>query len=117
MNRQKHLEFNQAVIARLSDHSFKLKTFGLIQVGAIAAFVASRDTGVGALCLLAPAAAFMLWYLDARFPRDERAYRVLYEAVRQTVEEVVDFRMMASSLLVVPAGNGDGSTVPGASGQ
>lgn len=94
MNRQKHLEFIQAVIARLSDHSFKLKTFSLIQVGAIAAFVASRDTGVGALCLLAPAAAFMLWYLDARF-----------------------LTLMASSLLVVLAGTGDGSTASGASGK
>ena len=35
MNKHKHLEFIQAVIARLSEHSFRLKTFSLIQ-GAIA---------------------------------------------------------------------------------
>lgn len=140
MNRHKHLEFIQAVIARLSEHSFRLKTFSLIQVGAVAAFVASRDASISALCLLAPAAALILWYLDARFLRDERAYRALYEAVRRTDEEQVDFRMTvqrgrvvpalwspslslfylmlaASSLLVVLAGASDGSPAPGADGS
>ena len=93
MNKQKHLEFIQAVIGRLSEHSFRLKTFSLLQVGAIVAFLASRDEPVGVLCLLAPAAALILWYLDARFLTDERAYRALYETVRLMEDNRVDFSM------------------------
>ena len=140
MDKHKHLEFVQAVIARLSEHSFRLKTFSLIQVGAIAAFVAARDTSTGALCLLAPAAALVLWYLDARFLRDERAYRALYEKVRLMDEDSVDFSMsvdrgrvvaamgspslslfylslVGSSLFVVLAGLGGGSAVAEAPGS
>ena len=139
MNKHKHLEFIQAVIGRLSEHSFRLKTFSLLQVGAIAAFVASRDEPVGVLCLLAPAAAFVLWYLDARFLRDERAYRSLYERVRLMEENRVDFSMStergkllaavrspslslfyitlaASSLFVVLGGFPAGAPEPGAGG-
>ena len=140
MNKHKHLEFIQAVIARLSEHSFRLKTFSLIQVGAIAAFVGSRDERVGLLCLLAPAAALVLWYLDARFLRDERAYRALYERVRLMEESRVDFSMSAdrgnvlaavrspslslfyltlaaTSLLVVLGGLGGGTGSEGAQGS
>ncbi len=139
MNKHKHLEFVQAVIARLSEHSFRLKTFSLIQVGAIAAFVVAKDAPTGALCLLAPAAALALWYLDARFLRDERAYRALYEMVRLTDEDRVDFGMsvdrgkvaalrspslslfyltlVASSLFVALAGLGGGSASAEAPGS
>ena len=107
MNKHKHLEFIQAVIAVLSEHSFRLKTFSLIQVGAIAAFVAAR---------------------------------ALYEKVRLTVEDRVDFGMsvdrgkvlaalrspslslfyltlVASSLFVALAGLGGGSASAEAPGS
>lgn len=92
----KHLELIQSVIARLSAHSFRLKTLTLVQVAAILlAFSSSEDR---TLLILAPIAAVLLWVLDARFLREERAYRSHYDNVRQLPDEKVDFAMDVSQL-------------------
>ncbi len=92
----KHLELIQDVVARLSTHSFRLKTLTLVQVAAILlAFSSSEDR---ALLLLAPIAAVLLWILDAWFLREERAYRRHYDIVRQSPEEKIDFAMDVSRL-------------------
>ena len=92
----KHLELIQSVIARLSTHSFRLKTLTLIQVAAILlAFSSSEDS---VLLLLAPVAAGLLWVLDALFLREERAYRRHYDDVRQLPDSKVDFAMDVSGL-------------------
>ena len=92
----KHWELIQGVIARLSAHSFRLKTLTLVQVAAILlAFSSAEDT---ALLILAPIAAVLLWILDARFLREERAYRSHYDNVRQLLDEEVDFAMDVSKL-------------------
>ena len=86
----KHLELIQAVITRLSEHSFRLKTFGLIQVvGAMVALVSGK---VNALVFLVPVgASLVIWGLDAWFLREERAYRALFDHVRKLDEGDVDF--------------------------
>ena len=92
----KHLELIQSVVARLSTHSFRLKTLTLVQVAAILlAFSSSEDR---TLLLLAPIAAVLLWILDAWFLREERAYRRHYDKVRQLPDERVDFAMDVSGL-------------------
>jgi len=90
----KHLELIQAVITRLSEHSFRLKTFGLIQVvGAMVALVSGK---VNALVFLVPVgASLVIWGLDAWFLREERAYRALFDHVRKLHEGDVDFSMDA----------------------
>lgn len=95
--KMKHLEFIQGVIARLSTHSFRLKTISLIQIGAIVAFAFSyQDTHDSArLALLAGVlAGFGLWLLDAQFIRDEKAYRKLYTHVSEIEDDKdIDFSM------------------------
>ena len=90
----KHLELIQAVITRLSEHSFRLKTFGLIQVvGAMVALVSGK---VNALVFFVPVgASLVIWGLDAWFLREERAYRALFDHVRKLDEGDVDFSMDA----------------------
>ena len=92
----KHLELIQAVITRLSEHSFRLKTFGLIQV--VGAMVASVSGKVPTLVFLVPAiASVFIWGLDGWFLREERAYRALFDDVRKLDEGGVDFCMDAST--------------------
>lgn len=92
----KHLELIQTVVARLSTHSFRLKTLTIVQVAAVLlAFSSSEDS---LLLVLAPVAAILLWILDARFLRDERAYRRLYDGVRQLPDNEVDFAMDVAGL-------------------
>lgn len=88
----KHLELIQSVIARLSAHSFRLKTLTLVKVAALLLAFSSSE-GDSLLLILAPIAAALLWGLDAWFLREERAYRRLYDHVRKLQEEDVDFAM------------------------
>ena len=61
----KHLELIQGVITRLSEHSFRLKTFGLIQVlGAMVHLCLGRAVPI--------VASLVIWWLDALFLRNER---------------------------------------------
>ena len=87
----KHLELIQGVVARLSAHSFRLKTLALVKVAALllAFSPAEKET----LLVLAPIAALLLWGLDAWFLREERAYRRHYDMVRKLRDEDVDFGM------------------------
>ena len=90
----KHLELIQAVVARLSAHSFRLKTLALVKVAAVLLAFSSEEDA--ALLLLAPVAAALLWVLDAWFLREERAYRKHYDKVRLLPDRDVDFSMDVS---------------------
>ncbi|MEV4064686.1 hypothetical protein [Nonomuraea dietziae] len=80
-DRIKHLEFIQAVIARLGTSSFLIKGWVLTIAAAIFAILANRlETGI-ALVALVPLIAF--WLLDAYFLWQERLFRCLYDDVRQ----------------------------------
>jgi hypothetical protein len=74
--RMKHLEFVQAVIARLAGNSFQIKTFTVTLVAALFALAAKETSKNYAIIALLPAAMF--WGLDAYFLRQERLFRALY---------------------------------------
>jgi hypothetical protein len=89
--RIKHLEFIQAVIARLAGNSFLAKGWAMTVASAVYGFAASRlSPGIAAIGMV-PVAAF--WLLDAYFLRHERLYRFLYDDVRRTGVEVEPFSM------------------------
>jgi hypothetical protein len=87
----KHLEFIQAVIARLATDSFFMKGWGLTVAGAFFGFSAKDLDWHLALVGLLPVAAF--WVLDAYFLSRERIYREMYEAVRRKDARVGAFSM------------------------
>lgn len=96
-NKINHLELIQGVITRLSEHSFRLKTFGLIQVlGAMVAFVSGK--GTAPIFFVPIVASLVIWWLDALFLRDERAYRCLYDGVRELKDVDIDFSLDVASM-------------------
>ena len=92
----KHLELIQSVIARLSGHSFRVKTLALVKVAALLLAFSSSEHQM--LLPLAPVAGLLLWGLDAWFLREERAYRRHYDTVRKLTDDEVDFAMDVSEL-------------------
>ena len=93
-DRNKHLEFIQAAIARLGSNSFLIKGWAITVAAAFYGFSAQRYSWRVALVSLLPTAAF--WFLDGYFLRQERLYRQLYDRVRRGDEEVEHFSMDAS---------------------
>lgn len=89
--RIKHLEFIQAVIARLAGNSFLAKGWAMTVATAIYGFAASRLSPAIAAIGMVPVAAF--WLLDAYFLRHERLYRFLYDDVRQPDADVEPLSM------------------------
>jgi hypothetical protein len=75
----KHLEFLQAVIARLATDSFLMKGWALTVSAAIFGFAASHLSWPVATLGLLPALSF--WFLDSYFLRQERLFRSLYNGV------------------------------------
>ena len=76
----KHLELVQAVIARMADNSFKIKSWAVALVSAVLV-VAERVAGWQYLFVaLVPALVF--WGLDAFYLRQEKLFRTLYDAIR-----------------------------------
>ena len=75
----KHLEFVQAIIARLANNSFLMKGWALTISSALLGYaVANLSWPVAALGLL-PGASF--WFLDSYYLRQERMFRCLYRDV------------------------------------
>src|SRR5215218_5331404 len=87
----KHLEFIQAVIARQANNSFLVKGWALTVAAAFYAFAANKLNWRIALVGLLP--AFTFWGLDAYFLRQERFFRCLFDAVRNSENEVDSFCM------------------------
>ena len=87
----KHLEMIQSVINRLANSSFFLKGWTVIFVAAVLGF-ATKDSNPMYVWLAAiPTLSF--WALDGFYLNQERLYRRLYDAVRQTEEDQIDFSM------------------------
>lgn len=96
-DRVKHLEFIQAVIARLASNSFLIKGWSLTVAAALLAFTAKESTWGVSLIPLVPIALF--WLLDGLFIRQERAFRNLYEETRKQGTSVEPFSMDASQFV------------------
>jgi len=80
-DRIKHLEFIQAVIARLGTSSFLVKGWGVTIAAAFFAVLAKNLDGAVAAVGLIPLLAF--WFLDSYFLWQERLFRRLYDDARQ----------------------------------
>jgi len=93
----KHLEFVQAVIARLANDSFLMKGWALTVAGIILGFAAENRSWRTAAAALLPVGAF--WGLDAYFLRQERLFRRLYDAVRRADPGIEPFSMDTRSFL------------------
>ncbi|MGY0236016.1 hypothetical protein [Longispora urticae] len=75
----KHLEFIQAIVARLGNSSFLIKGWALTVSAAFFAVLASRLSWKIAATGFIPLVAF--WLLDAYYLRQERLFRLLYNDV------------------------------------
>ena len=87
----KHLEFVQAVVARLANNSFLMKGWALTVAGLILGFAVDQGSSQIATAALLPVAGF--WGLDAYFLRQERLFRRLYDAVRRPNAGIEPFSM------------------------
>lgn len=92
--KMKHLEFIQAVIARMNTNSFLVKGWAATLLSALTAF-AAKDSDVRYV-LVAYAALPAFWLLDASFVATERRYRALYDSVAAQDEQQIDFLMDVS---------------------
>lgn len=81
----KHLEFVQAVIARMAGNSFLLKGWTVTLSSALFALAAKDANPLFAVIALVPAVAF--WCLDAYYHRLERLYRRHFDELRSATDE------------------------------
>ena len=93
-NKQAHLEMIQGVVNRLSHNSFLLKGWSVILVSALFALAAKDSQLLFVYLAYFPAISF--WCLDGYFLRQERLFRKLYDHVRGTEENQIDFSMNTS---------------------
>jgi len=93
-NKQKHLEFIQAVINRMAGNSFLLKGWAITLVAALFA-LSAKDTNQSYI-FIAYFPVIIFWILDGYFLSQERLYRDLYNHVRKLKEEEIDFSMDTS---------------------
>lgn len=89
-DRRKYLEFVQTAIARMSTASNTSKGWSLTVATAVLGYALTNDSppvallGVGAIAMFA--------FLDARYLREERKFRELYEDARTHRSDFYDMR-------------------------
>ena len=91
----KHLELIQCVINRMANNSFMLKGWAVTLVAGI--FVLSGKETDKMYFLVAYIPVLVFWGLDSYYLLQERLYRSLYEKVRQTDEDRIDFSLKATT--------------------
>lgn len=96
-NKIKHLEFIQNVIIRMARCSFLIKGWCITLVAALVALAAKEDKTEILIVTIIPILIF--WTLDGFFLYQERLYRSLYDEVRITKEELIDYSMNTSSFV------------------
>lgn len=87
----KHLEMLQGVINRMAANSFSLKGWSVVLVSALFALGAKDTKPYFVYLAYFPAITF--WLLDGYFLWQERLFRKLYDKIRVTDEEEIDFSM------------------------
>src|SRR3989338_8906716 len=90
-NKQKHLEFIQAVINRMAGNSFLLKGWAITLVAALFA-LSAKDTNQSYVFIIY-FLVIIFWILDGYFLSQERLFRDLYNHVRTLDEKDIDFSM------------------------
>ncbi|MBC7195928.1 MAG: hypothetical protein H5U39_01600 [Deferribacterales bacterium] len=96
-NKQKHLDFIQAVIGRMANHSFLIKGWTITLEVALFALVTEHHNEKYLIIALLPIGFF--WILDGYFLSRERSFRCLYDEVRKKNEEEIDFSMDVSKFM------------------
>ena len=94
-NKLKHLEMIQSVITRMAGNSFLLKGWSVTLVSALIALATSGTDK--RFILIAYFPVIMFWVLDGYFLRQERLFRKLYDKVRGSDENSIDFSMNTAS--------------------
>lgn len=92
--KMKHLEMVQAIITRMSNSSFLIKGWAITLISALMALL-DKDDNMKYL-LISFLVIIMFWFLDTFFLRQERLFRKLYDKVRNTNPENIDFSMNTS---------------------
>lgn len=87
----KHLEFIQAIIARLSTTSFLVKGWSITLAAGL--YTLSENNTIITGRFLIAFTVFILWTLDGYFLVLERGFRNLYNEVRKQEPESIDFSM------------------------
>ncbi|MCM3808321.1 hypothetical protein ND808_21000 [Streptomyces sp. DR7-3] len=87
----KHLEFIQAIVARLGNGSFLIKGWTMTVAGAFFGVSATSPSWKIAAAGMIPIVGF--WLLDSYFLRQERLFRKLYDDVRRPTVAVELFSM------------------------
>jgi hypothetical protein len=87
----KHLEFIQAVIARLATNSFLFKGWAITIAAGLSAF-ATVDSKRGLLAI-SLISTIMFWALDGYYLWLERCFRRLYQRVATKSDADIDFIM------------------------
>lgn len=85
-DQRKHLDFIQAVIARMSSSSSTVKGWGLTV--SMAAFGISANEAEPAIAVLGLVTVVFFGVLDAHYLRQEKLFRRLYDEARQGLIEV-----------------------------
>ena len=79
MEKEKHLEFLQNTITRMSTHSFQMKGYAVTLVAAFLAVYASTSNRTFIFLAMFPTVLF--WFLDSYYLQQERKFRGIYEDV------------------------------------
>lgn len=91
----KHLDLVQGVINRMASNSFMLKAWAVTLVAGIFA-LADKDTDK-LYFLVAYVPVIVFWGLDAYYLLQERLYCSLYDKVRKTGDDNIDFSLRATT--------------------
>lgn len=94
-NKIKHLEMIQGVINRMAGNSFALKGWAVTLVAGI--FVLAEKDTDKLYFLVAYIPVIIFWCLDSYYLLQERLYRSLYEKVRNTSVDNIDFSLKATT--------------------
>jgi len=94
-NRVKHMEMIQAVVDRLAGNAFLVKGWALTVALALFGFAIERANPE--LAIVGLIAVVPFFALDAYFLQAERLFRLLYDEVRSSNEEVEAFYLGATS--------------------
>lgn len=90
-NKRKHLEFIQLTITRMAANSFLIKGWMVTMIAALFA-ISSKDSNNNYV-MLAFFPVPIFWLLDGYYLWQERLFRALYDKVRNTDENKIDYSM------------------------
>lgn len=93
--RIRHLEAIQGVINRMNSNAFTLKALTGTLTAAVIAYAGATPTPSPKLVLAGIVPVAIFWLMDARYLRQEKLFRELYEGVRKgEVPEPFDMNFM-----------------------